>query len=220
MIRIVPSSADRIVAPTRAVRPRRQGADDQNDQNDKDDKPHFGLCLGRPLARGRPNNAKIRETFPMRSANSTAANNAMRQAVDILSISTRGRGLVEITREVLNWLKPHARPSRAFDFILPAYLGRIAHPGERRAGRSRRSRDVFRPPGAGGRRPISARRRRPRRHARPYPHGPDRRAAGDSDRRGGARLGNLARYLLVRASACAASATDCLASYWRMTAGA
>jgi secondary thiamine-phosphate synthase enzyme len=31
----------------------------------------------------------------------------MRQAVDILSISTRGRGLVEITREVLNWLRPH-----------------------------------------------------------------------------------------------------------------
>ncbi len=31
----------------------------------------------------------------------------MRQAVDILSISTRGRGLVEITRDVLNWLKPH-----------------------------------------------------------------------------------------------------------------
>ena len=32
----------------------------------------------------------------------------MRQFVDILSISTRGRGLVEITRDVLNWLKPHA----------------------------------------------------------------------------------------------------------------
>ena len=32
----------------------------------------------------------------------------MRQAVDILSISTRGRGLVEITRDVLDWLKPHA----------------------------------------------------------------------------------------------------------------
>jgi secondary thiamine-phosphate synthase enzyme len=31
----------------------------------------------------------------------------MRQAVDILSISTRGRGLVEITRDVLNWLEPH-----------------------------------------------------------------------------------------------------------------
>jgi secondary thiamine-phosphate synthase enzyme len=30
----------------------------------------------------------------------------MRQAVDILSISTRGRGLVEITRDVLNWLEP------------------------------------------------------------------------------------------------------------------
>ena len=32
----------------------------------------------------------------------------MRQAVDILSISTGGRGLVEITRDVLDWLKPHA----------------------------------------------------------------------------------------------------------------
>jgi secondary thiamine-phosphate synthase enzyme len=32
----------------------------------------------------------------------------MRQTVDILSISTRGRGLVEITRDVLNWLKPHS----------------------------------------------------------------------------------------------------------------
>jgi secondary thiamine-phosphate synthase enzyme len=31
----------------------------------------------------------------------------MRQAVDILSIPTRGRGLVEITRDVLIWLKPH-----------------------------------------------------------------------------------------------------------------
>jgi secondary thiamine-phosphate synthase enzyme len=31
----------------------------------------------------------------------------MRQAVDILSISTCGRGLVEITRDVLNWLEPH-----------------------------------------------------------------------------------------------------------------
>ncbi|HEY3621384.1 MAG TPA: secondary thiamine-phosphate synthase enzyme YjbQ [Roseiarcus sp.] len=32
----------------------------------------------------------------------------MRQFVDILSISTRGRGLVEITRDVVNWLKPRA----------------------------------------------------------------------------------------------------------------
>jgi secondary thiamine-phosphate synthase enzyme len=31
----------------------------------------------------------------------------MRQAIDILSISTRGRGLVEITRDVLGWLEPH-----------------------------------------------------------------------------------------------------------------
>ena len=31
----------------------------------------------------------------------------MRQAVDLLSIPTRGRGLFEITRDVLNWLKPH-----------------------------------------------------------------------------------------------------------------
>jgi len=32
----------------------------------------------------------------------------MRQFVDILRISSRGRGLVEITQDVLNWLKPHA----------------------------------------------------------------------------------------------------------------
>ncbi len=31
----------------------------------------------------------------------------MRQFVDSLSISTRGRELVEITRDVLNWLSPH-----------------------------------------------------------------------------------------------------------------
>jgi secondary thiamine-phosphate synthase enzyme len=31
----------------------------------------------------------------------------MRQFVDILSISTRGRGLVEITRDIVNWIKPH-----------------------------------------------------------------------------------------------------------------
>jgi secondary thiamine-phosphate synthase enzyme len=31
----------------------------------------------------------------------------MRQAIDIISISTRGRGLVEITRDVLDWLKAH-----------------------------------------------------------------------------------------------------------------
>jgi secondary thiamine-phosphate synthase enzyme len=31
----------------------------------------------------------------------------MRQAIDILSISTPGRGLVEITRDVLGWLEPH-----------------------------------------------------------------------------------------------------------------
>jgi secondary thiamine-phosphate synthase enzyme len=31
----------------------------------------------------------------------------MRQFVDIISVSTRGLGLVEITRDVLNWVKPH-----------------------------------------------------------------------------------------------------------------
>jgi secondary thiamine-phosphate synthase enzyme len=36
-----------------------------------------------------------------------AANIEMRQFVDILSISTRGRGLVEITGDVRDWLKPH-----------------------------------------------------------------------------------------------------------------
>jgi secondary thiamine-phosphate synthase enzyme len=32
----------------------------------------------------------------------------VRQFVGLLSVSTHRRGLVEITREVLNWLKPHA----------------------------------------------------------------------------------------------------------------
>jgi secondary thiamine-phosphate synthase enzyme len=36
-----------------------------------------------------------------------AANIEMRQFVDILSISTRGRGLVEITGDVRDGLKPH-----------------------------------------------------------------------------------------------------------------
>lgn len=31
----------------------------------------------------------------------------MRQFTEILSVSTRGRGLVGITRDVLNWLKPY-----------------------------------------------------------------------------------------------------------------
>jgi secondary thiamine-phosphate synthase enzyme len=33
-------------------------------------------------------------------------NSAMRQFVDILRVSTDGRGLVEITRDVLDWLAP------------------------------------------------------------------------------------------------------------------
>ncbi len=37
----------------------------------------------------------------------TAASLEMRQFVDILSISTRGRGLVEITSDIVNWIKPH-----------------------------------------------------------------------------------------------------------------
>lgn len=35
----------------------------------------------------------------------------MRQFVDVLSIPTRGRGLVEITREVQDWLAPRAAPA-------------------------------------------------------------------------------------------------------------
>ena len=37
----------------------------------------------------------------------TAGNKGMRQFVGCLRISTRGRGLVEITDHVLDWLKPH-----------------------------------------------------------------------------------------------------------------
>jgi secondary thiamine-phosphate synthase enzyme len=32
----------------------------------------------------------------------------MHQFVDIIPVSTNGRGLVEITRQIQNWLKPHA----------------------------------------------------------------------------------------------------------------
>jgi hypothetical protein len=59
-----PESAGRIVAPTRAVGPSRHCADEQNDENDQDNEPHFGLCLGKPLAHACLD-AKIRETFPM-----------------------------------------------------------------------------------------------------------------------------------------------------------
>jgi secondary thiamine-phosphate synthase enzyme len=36
-----------------------------------------------------------------------ASNIEMRQFVDILRISSRGRGLVEITQNILDWLAPH-----------------------------------------------------------------------------------------------------------------
>jgi secondary thiamine-phosphate synthase enzyme len=35
------------------------------------------------------------------------SNTEMRQFVDILRVSSRGRGLVEITRHVMDWLGPH-----------------------------------------------------------------------------------------------------------------
>src|SRR5579872_4115492 len=35
------------------------------------------------------------------------SSNDMRQFVDILRVSSRGRGLVEITQDVLDWLRPH-----------------------------------------------------------------------------------------------------------------
>ena len=141
----------------------------------------------------------------------------MRQFVDILSISTRGRGLVEITREV-ELAQAARRPGRALDPVLPAHLGRIAHTGKRRAGRSFRSGGVFRSPRP-RRRSISALGRRRRRHARPHPRHADRRATRGSDLAGPARSWDLARYLSVRASACAASARDRVASHWRMTGG-
>jgi secondary thiamine-phosphate synthase enzyme len=101
-----PESADGIVAPAGAVRPRGQGADDQNDQNDEYDKTHFGLCVGQPITRA-PQQRQNRRTVPNATTLAKATNLEMRQFTDILSISTRGRGLVEITRDVLNWLKPY-----------------------------------------------------------------------------------------------------------------
>jgi secondary thiamine-phosphate synthase enzyme len=100
-----PESARRIVAPPGAVGPRGQGADNQNDQNDEYDKTHYGLCLGRPVTRA-SRQRQNRRTVPNATSPVTACPE-MRQFTDILSISTGGRGLVEITRDILNWLKPY-----------------------------------------------------------------------------------------------------------------
>ena len=37
----------------------------------------------------------------------TAASIEMRQFVDIISVYTRDRGLIEITPDVMDWLEPH-----------------------------------------------------------------------------------------------------------------
>src|ERR1700722_4784478 len=96
----------RVVAPSSAVRPSGHGADDQNDQNDKYDKAHFGLCSGPSLTRA-PQQRHIPRSVPDATCPATSASVEMRQFVDIIVVSTRDRGLVEITRDVLNWLEPH-----------------------------------------------------------------------------------------------------------------
>jgi secondary thiamine-phosphate synthase enzyme len=77
-----------------------------DDENDENDQPHFGLSLQRPPAYGRFTNAKLKPLFPMLRISPREAA-VIRQFVDILSISTTRRGLVEITREVLDWLEPY-----------------------------------------------------------------------------------------------------------------
>ena len=67
----------------------------------------------------------------------------MRQFVDIISVYTRDRGLVEITRDVLDWLEPRGLQAGLLTLFLSAHVGRIAHSGERRSGCSRRSLDLF-----------------------------------------------------------------------------
>ena len=138
----------------------------------------------------------------------------MRQAVDILSIPTRGRGLVEITRDVLTWLKPHTVQTGLLTlFCRHTSAGLLIQ--ENAARDVRADLETFFDRLA----PEDASRYR---HA---DEGPDDMPAHIRTAligvqlaipiaQGGARLGNLARDLLVRASACAASATDCPASYW------
>src|ERR1700722_15351654 len=129
----------------------------------------------------------------------------MRQAVDILSIPTRGRGLVEITRDVLNWLEPHTVQAGLLTlFCRHTSAGLLIQENAARDVRADLQTffDGLAPEGATD---IGTSTKAPAtfRHISGRPH---RCAAGDSDRSGAARLGNLARYLLVRTSACAPSA--------------
>jgi secondary thiamine-phosphate synthase enzyme len=65
--------------------------------------PLLGSTAGARARQQRQNDRSVLDaTIP------AAVDLEMRQFVGLLSISTRGRGLVEITREVLNWLGPHA----------------------------------------------------------------------------------------------------------------
>jgi secondary thiamine-phosphate synthase enzyme len=133
-----------------------------------------------------------------RQISATAAS-AMRQIADVLSISTCGRGLVEITEELVGWLRPHAvetglltvfsrhtsaglliqenaaRDVRAdletfFDRLAPEEAGRYRHAEE-------------------GDDDMPA-------HT---PHGADGRAPCDSDLTSSARLGIVAGNLSLRA---------------------
>jgi secondary thiamine-phosphate synthase enzyme len=136
----------------------------------------------------------------------------MLQAVDILSISTRGRGLVEITRDVLNWLKPHTVQAGLLTlFCRHTSAGLLIQ--ENAAGDVRADLETF----FDRLLPEDASRYR---HA---DEGPDDMPAHIRTALIGVQLaipivgGRLALgtwHLLVRASARATSATDCPASYW------
>ena len=141
----------------------------------------------------------------------------MRQFTDILSISTRGRGLVEITRDVLNWLKPYRVQAGLLTlFCRHTSAGLLIQ--ENAAPDVRADLETFfdrmAPEDANS---ISAHGRRRRRHACAHSHGADRGAACDPDSARAARFGDVAGDLLVRAQAFAASTRDRLASDWRMT---
>jgi hypothetical protein len=53
-----PKSPGRVVAPSRAIRPSGQRAEQQNNHDDEDDKTHFRLCLAQPMRWGAPTTLK------------------------------------------------------------------------------------------------------------------------------------------------------------------
>jgi secondary thiamine-phosphate synthase enzyme len=142
----------------------------------------------------------------------------MRQFVDILSISTRGRGLVEITREVLNWLEPHAVQAGLLTlFCRHTSAGLVIQENAARDVRTDLETFFDRvAPEDGGYWHTEGADDMPA-HIRTVLTGVQLAVPILPWR---ARFGDMARDLSVRASPRAASARDRLASHWRMTPAA